>query len=176
MRRPELIFLRSASAGGCNAWRQLSAERMRDHRCQNLAARTPSSTAADAIEDEVQEALAICEGDAIAALRITLIANAFLEAEIDRLSAAVSSGLSRHPSRLKRDINHVLCGGVEFTREMHTHPVAEAVLCFCVVSADDFMTLASGYSFAYSNRGMPPNQPVQRKSYVAEFSIARPQS
>ena len=47
-------------------------------------------TAADAIEVEVQEALAICGGDAIA-----LIANAFLEAEIDRLSAAVSSGFVR---------------------------------------------------------------------------------
>jgi hypothetical protein len=34
-------------------------------------------------------------GDAIAALRITLIANAFLEAEVDRLSAAVSSGFAR---------------------------------------------------------------------------------
>jgi hypothetical protein len=55
----------------------------------------PSPTAADAIEDEVQEAVAICGGDAIAALRITLIANAFLEAEIDRLSAAVSSGFPR---------------------------------------------------------------------------------
>src|SRR6478735_12435399 len=55
----------------------------------------PSPTAADAIEDEVQEALTICGGDAIAALRITLIANAFLEAEIDRLSAAVSSGFAR---------------------------------------------------------------------------------
>jgi hypothetical protein len=30
-------------------------------------------------------------GDAVAALRITLIPDAFLEAEIDRLSAAVSS-------------------------------------------------------------------------------------
>jgi hypothetical protein len=46
----------------------------------------------DAIENEVHEVLAICEGDAVAALRITLIANAFLKAEIDRLSAAVSSG------------------------------------------------------------------------------------
>jgi hypothetical protein len=59
-------------------------------------ARTNSSpTAADAIEDEVKEALAICGGDAIAALRITLIANAFLEDEIDRLSTAVSSGFAR---------------------------------------------------------------------------------
>ena len=54
----------------------------------------PSPTAADAVE-EVQEALAICGGDAIAALRTTLIANAFLEAEVDRLSAAVSSGFAR---------------------------------------------------------------------------------
>jgi hypothetical protein len=52
-------------------------------------------TAADAIEEEVHEFLAICEGDAVAALRITLIANAFLKAEIDRLSAAVSSGFAR---------------------------------------------------------------------------------
>jgi hypothetical protein len=54
-----------------------------------------SPTAADAIEDEVQEAFAICGDDVIAALRITLIANAFLEAEIDRLSAAVSSSFAR---------------------------------------------------------------------------------
>ena len=50
-----------------------------------------SPTAADAIEDEVQEVLAICGGDAVAASRI----NAFPEAEIDRLSAAVSSGFAR---------------------------------------------------------------------------------
>jgi hypothetical protein len=54
-----------------------------------------SARTTNAIEDEVQEALAICGGDAIAALRITLIANAFLEAEVDRLSAAVSSGFTR---------------------------------------------------------------------------------
>lgn len=55
----------------------------------------PPPAAAEPIEDEVQEALAICGGDAIATLRITLIANALLEAEIDRLSAAVSSGFAR---------------------------------------------------------------------------------
>jgi hypothetical protein len=59
------------------------------------ACTNPSPNAADAIENDVQEALAICGGDAIAALRITLIASAFLEAEIDRLSAAVSSGFAR---------------------------------------------------------------------------------
>jgi hypothetical protein len=41
-------------------------------------------------------------GDVIAALRITLIANAFLEAEIDRLSAAMSSGFARGKVRKAR--------------------------------------------------------------------------
>src|SRR5215211_475514 len=103
-RRPELIFLLSASAGGYNAGMcskfqpirpsgmieappkssncPLNAQRMP---VSEPARTNPSPTAADAIEDEVQEALAICGGDAIAALRITLIANAFLEAEVDRL-------------------------------------------------------------------------------------------
>src|SRR3984957_10340070 len=73
---------------------QLSAECIRDPRVRTRRT-NPSPTAANAIEDEVQEALAICGGDAIAALRITLIANASLEAEIDRLSTAVSSGFAR---------------------------------------------------------------------------------
>jgi hypothetical protein len=41
-------------------------------------------------------------GDAIAALRIKLIANAFLKAEIDHLSAAVSSGFVRGKVRKAR--------------------------------------------------------------------------
>ena len=49
----------------------------------------------DALHDEVQEALAICGGNAMAALRITLIANAFLEARIDELTAQTSSGYAR---------------------------------------------------------------------------------
>jgi hypothetical protein len=40
-----------------------------------------------------------CGDNVIAALRITLIANAFLEAEIDRLSAAVSSSFARGKDR-----------------------------------------------------------------------------
>ena len=64
-----------------------------------------SPTAADAIEDEVQEALAICGGDAIAALRITLIADAFLEAEIDRLDdPAATSVFTVLAQRLDRHL------------------------------------------------------------------------
>ena len=49
----------------------------------------------DALDVDVQEALEICGGDPMKALRATLIANAFLEAEVDRLSAAVSAGFAR---------------------------------------------------------------------------------
>jgi hypothetical protein len=35
----------------------------------------------DALDDDIRAMLRMCGGDAVAALRITLIANAFLEAE-----------------------------------------------------------------------------------------------
>jgi hypothetical protein len=62
-----------------------------------------SSTAADVIEDELRKALAICGGDAV--LRITSIANAFPEAEIDRLSAGVirfARGKVKNPPHRKK--------------------------------------------------------------------------
>lgn len=49
----------------------------------------------DKLECEVGEALDICGGDPMKALRITLIANAFLEARIDELEAKVSAGYAR---------------------------------------------------------------------------------
>ena len=55
----------------------------------------------DSLNDEVQQALAICGGDALAALRITLIANAFLEARIDELTAQTSSGYARKARKPK---------------------------------------------------------------------------
>jgi hypothetical protein len=61
------------------------------------------------LEDEVREALEICGGDPMKALRITLIANAFLEAQIEHLSAAVSPGFARRkprsPRKFKRDLD-----------------------------------------------------------------------
>ncbi len=47
------------------------------------------------IEYEIEQALAICDGDAIAALRATFIANAFLEARLEQLSASASTGFAR---------------------------------------------------------------------------------
>ena len=47
------------------------------------------------IDEEVAQALSVCGGDPMKALQITLIANAFLEARIDQLTAEASAGFSR---------------------------------------------------------------------------------
>jgi hypothetical protein len=50
---------------------------------------------AAALEGEVEEAIAICDGDVRAALRAALVANSFLTAEVERLTHAVSFGFTR---------------------------------------------------------------------------------
>lgn len=52
------------------------------------------------LEVEIEEAIALCAGDVRAALRATLIANAYLQDEVDRLSGAVSTGFAR--GRIRR--------------------------------------------------------------------------
>jgi hypothetical protein len=47
------------------------------------------------VEAEFAEAVASCGGDVLAALRAILIANAYLEAEIERLTEAISTGFAR---------------------------------------------------------------------------------
>jgi hypothetical protein len=61
----------------------------------------PTEDPNQALEAEVQQAIDLCGGDLRAALRATLIANAFLEAEVERISAAVSTGFSRGRIRLR---------------------------------------------------------------------------
>ena len=67
-----------------------------------------SDTATAALLDaEVVEAFASCGGDVRAALRTTLVANAYLEAEIERLTEAISTGFARGrmrkaPQRVKK--------------------------------------------------------------------------
>jgi hypothetical protein len=50
---------------------------------------------AAAVKIEVEEAIALCGGDVRAALRATLIANAYLQDEVDRLAGAASAGFAR---------------------------------------------------------------------------------
>ena len=47
------------------------------------------------LEAEVDEAIATCGGDVRAALPATLIANTYLETEIERLTEAISTGFAR---------------------------------------------------------------------------------
>ncbi len=53
------------------------------------------------IETDFDLAIVACGGDARAALRATLVANAYLDAEVDRLTALVSAGLVRGKLRKK---------------------------------------------------------------------------
>ena len=74
----------------------------------NTAPRSTESEAeiAVSLEAEIDEAIATCGGDVRAALRATLIANAYLEAELERLAEAISTGFARGrmrkpPQRIK---------------------------------------------------------------------------
>jgi hypothetical protein len=60
----------------------------------------PSETDSASSDVEVDAAIALCGGDVRAALRATLLANAYLEAEVERLSEAVSAGFAR--GRIRR--------------------------------------------------------------------------
>jgi hypothetical protein len=73
----------------------------------NLPERSKESEAETAalIEAEVDEAIATCGGDARAALHATLIANTYLEPEIERLTEAVSTGFAR--GRMRKAVQRV---------------------------------------------------------------------
>jgi hypothetical protein len=51
----------------------------------------PEVDTAALLEAEVDEAIATCGGDVRAALRATLVANAYLESEVERLTDAIST-------------------------------------------------------------------------------------
>jgi len=71
MPRPELIFLHSGSADGCNNAQHVPpvSSDLKKRVKAVTGCTSGSSTAANAIEDELSQ---FCGGDAIAALRITL--------------------------------------------------------------------------------------------------------
>ena len=47
------------------------------------------------LEAAVDDAIAQCEGNARAAVRVLVLANTYLEAEVERLAEAVSRGFAR---------------------------------------------------------------------------------
>ena len=74
----------------------------------SVAQPSPSPNAAEKPEREVDEAIALCGGDVRAALRATLVANAFLDAEVERLTRAVSRGFTRSKMRPPRQASETL--------------------------------------------------------------------
>jgi hypothetical protein len=62
----------------------------------------PEPVPEDEIEPEVDEAIALCDGDVRAALRATLIANSFLDARCTLLGQAISAGFSRGKIRRQK--------------------------------------------------------------------------
>ena len=66
------------------------------------SSQSPSPNAADELERDVDQVIALCGGNMRAALRAMLLVNASFEAEIERLTRAVSIGFTRgkmSPSR-----------------------------------------------------------------------------
>jgi hypothetical protein len=61
----------------------------------NQQLKTYLDAQAAVIEAEVKEALELCGGDPMRALRVALIANAFLEMENERLTRQASTGYMR---------------------------------------------------------------------------------
>ena len=55
----------------------------------------PARYAPDLLEAAVEQAIAICDGDVLAALRATLVANSFLMDEVEQLTKEVSIGFAR---------------------------------------------------------------------------------
>ena len=62
----------------------------------------------DSLEVAADEAIAVCEGDVRAALKAALVANSFLESELDRLAHAVSVGFMRGKCGPGRVASHKL--------------------------------------------------------------------
>jgi hypothetical protein len=55
----------------------------------------PARDLADSLENDVDEAIALCDGDVRAALRAALVYNTFLERKLDRLRSQISTGFAR---------------------------------------------------------------------------------
>jgi hypothetical protein len=61
------------------------------------AGRTSQQSDADQLEAAADQAIAACGGDAREAVKALIVANHFLETELEKLRAAVSTGYARLP-------------------------------------------------------------------------------
>jgi hypothetical protein len=63
----------------------------------------PSAPSAGDLELAADQAIAACGGDAREAVKALIVANGFLEAQVDELRASVSAGYARGRFDLPRD-------------------------------------------------------------------------
>ena len=61
----------------------------------------PEQSDADQLEAAADRAIADCDGDAREVVKVLILANHFLETELDKLRAAASPGYARLPRDLK---------------------------------------------------------------------------
>ena len=59
------------------------------------SATDPEQSDADQLEATADQAIAACDGDAREAVKALIVANAFLETELEKLRAAASTGYAR---------------------------------------------------------------------------------
>jgi hypothetical protein len=83
-------------------WPEVGSFHCKERLMPETAAKPEEFDATANFEAEVEEAIALCGGDVRAALRATLIANAYLQAEADSLAGAVSPGFARGRIRRRR--------------------------------------------------------------------------
>ncbi|TYL84738.1 hypothetical protein [Bradyrhizobium cytisi] len=67
------------------------------------AAPEPSGPSPDDLDAAADQAIAACGGDAREAVKALIVANGFLEAQVEELRASVSAGYSRGRFDLPRD-------------------------------------------------------------------------
>jgi|GEM_PF-6167586 len=70
------------------------------------AQNSPETNQVAVLEDDVEEAITLCGGDVRAALKSALVANAFLQAQIETLAAAASIGFARGRIRSAKNGRH----------------------------------------------------------------------
>ncbi|MGY4365428.1 hypothetical protein ACVW1A_001493 [Bradyrhizobium sp. LB1.3] len=68
-----------------------------------MAAPETSAPAPDDLEAAADQAIAACGGDAREAVKALIVANSFLEVQVDELRAAVSAGYARGRFEVLRD-------------------------------------------------------------------------
>jgi hypothetical protein len=79
------------------AVRQRPGRRILLRQATRLVADSSRPLSGGVLDSAIADAVAACGGDTVAALRACLIANEYLEAEVERLAAALSTALASKP-------------------------------------------------------------------------------